>query len=98
MPSQSTTTPADDAPQASGDDDSPDGGTLSRGDQGPEVVELQQRLKEKWMYWGDLDGDYDRQVEDAVRQYQWENRIRTDRVGVYGPDTRRKLESETREP
>ncbi len=50
------------------------------------------------MYWGDLDGDYDRQVEDAVRQYQWENRIRTDRVGVYGPDTRRKLESETREP
>ncbi|MFF4468210.1 peptidoglycan-binding protein [Streptomyces sp. NPDC001599] len=99
-PTRSTSAPADDAPQESEEDDRDPGGgpTLRHGDQGPEVVELQQRLKEKWMYWGDLDGDYDRQVEDAVRQYQWENRIRTDRVGVYGPDTRRKLESETREP
>ncbi|MFD6190066.1 peptidoglycan-binding protein [Streptomyces sp. NPDC060275] len=99
-PTQSTSAPADDAPQESEDDDRDPGGgpMLRRGDQGPEVVELQQRLKEKWMYWGDLDGDYNRQVEDAVRQYQWESGIRTDRLGVYGPETRRRLESETQEP
>ncbi|MGX1120905.1 hypothetical protein RKD37_006268 [Streptomyces ambofaciens] len=99
-PTQSTTEPPVDAsPEAEEGGDSGGGGlTLQRGDRGPEVVELQQRLKEKWMYWGDVDGDYNRQVEDAVRQYQWERRIRTDEVGVYGPDTRRRLESETREP
>ncbi|MYS54329.1 peptidoglycan-binding protein [Streptomyces sp. SID6013] len=99
-PTQSTTAPGAGASQESEDDDrAPDGGpTLQRGDQGPEVVELQQRLKEKWMYWGDLNGNYNRQVEDAVRQYQWERGIHTDGVGVYGPDTRRRLESETREP
>ncbi|MFE0412901.1 peptidoglycan-binding domain-containing protein [Streptomyces tendae] len=99
-PTQSTSPPAEDAAQESEDVDRDPGGgpTLRPGDQGPEVVELQQRLKEKWMYWGDFDGDYDRQVEDAVRQYQWERGIRTDRVGVYGPETRRRLESETREP
>ncbi|MFD5050692.1 peptidoglycan-binding domain-containing protein [Streptomyces tendae] len=99
-PTQSTSAPAEEAPQESEEDDGDPGGgpTLRRGDQGPEVVELQQRLKEKWMYWGDLNGNYNRQVEDAVRQYQWESRIHTDEVGVYGPETRRRLESETREP
>ncbi|WP_432130452.1 peptidoglycan-binding domain-containing protein [Streptomyces tendae] len=99
-PTQSTSAPAEEAPQESEEDDGDPGGgpTLRRGDQGPEVVELQQRLKEKWMYWGDLNGNYNRQVEDAVRQYQWESRIHTDGPGVYGPETRRRLESETREP
>ncbi|MEV0017971.1 peptidoglycan-binding domain-containing protein [Streptomyces tendae] len=99
-PTQSTSAPAEDAPQESEEDDGDPGGgpTLRRGDQGPEVVELQQRLKEKWMYWGDLNGNYNRQVEDAVRQYQWESGIHTDGPGVYGPETRRRLESETREP
>ncbi|CAL9599417.1 peptidoglycan-binding domain-containing protein [Streptomyces sp. enrichment culture] len=100
-PTRSTTAPADDAPQESEEEGLAPGDvgpTLRRGDQGPEVVELQQRLTQKWMYWGDLNGNYNRQVEDAVRQYQWERGIRTDGVGVYGPDTRRKLESETREP
>lgn len=99
-PTQSTSAPAEEAPQESEEDDGDPGGgpTLRRGDQGPEVVELQQRLKEKWMYWGDLSGNYNRQVEDAVRQYQWESRIHTDGAGVYGPETRRRLESETREP
>ncbi|MFD5440114.1 peptidoglycan-binding domain-containing protein [Streptomyces tendae] len=99
-PTQSTSAPAEEAPQESEEDDGDPGGgpTLRRGDQGPEVVELQQRLKEKWMYWGDLNGNYNRQVEDAVRQYQRESRIHTDEVGVYGPETRRRLESETREP
>ncbi|MFG3337967.1 peptidoglycan-binding protein [Streptomyces tendae] len=99
-PTQSTSAPTEEAPQESEEDDGDPGGgpTLRRGDQGPEVVELQQRLKEKWMYWGDLNGNYNRQVEDAVRQYQWESRIHTDGAGVYGPETRRRLESETREP
>ncbi|CAM5692096.1 hypothetical protein STENM327S_02091 [Streptomyces tendae] len=98
-PTRSTTAPPVDAPQESEDDGDPGGGpTLRRGDQGPEVVELQQRLAQKWMYWGDSNGNYNRQVEDAVRQYQWERGIHTDGVGVYGPDTRRSLESETREP
>ncbi|MFE9703447.1 peptidoglycan-binding protein [Streptomyces sp. NPDC005930] len=95
-PTGATTAPADDAPREPEDDD-PDlaaGPTLRRGDQGPEVVELQQRLAGMKMYRGDADGDFDRQVEDAVRQYQWFRGIYTDGVGVYGPDTRRRLESE----
>ena len=45
-----------------------------------------------------LGDNYTRQVEDAVRHYQWYRGIYSDGVGVYGPDTRRRLESETREP
>ncbi|MCQ4202900.1 peptidoglycan-binding protein [Streptomyces coelicoflavus] len=99
-PTQSTTAPGADASQESEDDDlAPDGGpTLQRGDQGPEVVELQQRLAAMEMYRGDLNGNFNRQVEDAVRQYQWYRGIYTDGVGVYGPDTRRRLESEPRQP
>ncbi|CAM5227683.1 Peptidoglycan-binding protein OS=Streptomyces tendae OX=1932 GN=GUR47_10740 PE=4 SV=1 [Streptomyces tendae] len=95
-PTGATTAPAEDVPQEPENDD-PDlaaGPTLRRGDQGPEVVELQQRLAGMKMYWGDADGDFDRQVEDAVRQYQWFRGIYTDGTGVYGPDTRRRLESE----
>lgn len=98
-PTQSTTAPAEEAPQESGEDDhGTDGGPLQRGDQGPEVVELQQRLAEVDLYRGDFNGNYNRQVEDAVRHYQWSRGIYSDGVGVYGPDTRRRLESETREP
>jgi hypothetical protein len=99
-PTQSTTAPGAAASQESEDDDgAPDGGpTLQRGDQGPEVVELQQRLAAMEMYRGDLNGNFNRQVEDAVRQYQWYRGIYTDGVGVYGPDTRRRLESEPRQP
>ncbi|NED01497.1 peptidoglycan-binding protein, partial [Streptomyces sp. SID6648] len=94
-PTQSTTAPAVGAPSESEHQDDPGGGpTLQRGDQGPEVVELQQRLAGMRMYRGDLNGNFNRQVEDAVRQYQWYRGIYTDGVGVYGPDTRRRLESE----
>ncbi|NEB07957.1 peptidoglycan-binding protein [Streptomyces coelicoflavus] len=98
-PTRSTTAPAEEAPPESEEEGlAPGGGpTLQRGDQGPEVVELQQRLRGMDMYWGEFNGNFNRQVEDAVRQYQWYRGIYTDGVGVYGPDTRRRLESEQRE-
>ncbi|MFC9465420.1 peptidoglycan-binding domain-containing protein [Streptomyces coelicoflavus] len=98
-PTRSPTAPAEDAPPESGEEGlAPgDGPTLQRGDQGPEVAELQQRLRGMKMYWGDFNGNFNRQVEDAVRQYQWYRGIYTDGVGVYGPDTRRRLESEPRQ-
>ncbi|WP_241000076.1 peptidoglycan-binding domain-containing protein [Streptomyces sp. Tu 4128] len=94
-----TSTATEKAPQESEDDDHDFyGGSLRRGDRGPEVVELQQRLAQLYLYTGDIDGNYDHRVEDAVRTYQWARGIRSDDLGVYGPDTRRQLESETREP
>ncbi|WP_238697266.1 peptidoglycan-binding domain-containing protein, partial [Streptomyces sp. E2N166] len=100
-PTQSTTTaPADGpTPESEDEDRVPDGGgTLQRGDRGAEVVELQQRLAQLHLYTGDPNGNYNHQVEDAVRTYQWARGIRDDALGVYGQDTRRRLESETREP
>lgn len=99
-PTQSTTTtPADDAPQESGNDGpGPDGAlTLHLGDQGPQVAELQQRLIKTHVYNGDVDGDYSRQVESSVRTFQWWRGIRSDEPGVYGPETRSRLEAETPE-
>ena len=95
-----TATATEKAPQESEDDDRDfyGGPALQRGDRGPEVVELQQRLAQLYLYTGDIDGSYDRRVEDSVRTYQWARGIRSDDLGVYGPDTRRLLESETREP
>ncbi|WP_279329389.1 peptidoglycan-binding domain-containing protein [Streptomyces sp. OS603R] len=70
---------------------------LRRGDRGPEVVELQQRLRMVWLYQGDTDGRYSRRVEEAVRHYQWSRGIHEE-LGVYGPQTRSRLESETATP
>ncbi|MFF8943399.1 peptidoglycan-binding protein [Streptomyces sp. NPDC014864] len=71
---------------------------LRRGDQGPEVTELQLRLAQLGLYTGPADGRFGRQVEDSVRTYQWARGIRTDEAGVYGPATRASLEAETSEP
>lgn len=72
--------------------------TLRRGDSGPEVAELQRRLAEVWAYGGPEDGQYSQSVEDSVRWYQWNRYVEGDPEGVYGPNTRRALESETSEP
>lgn len=96
-----TATATEEAPREPTEEDEPDfygGPALSRGDQGPEVVELQRRLRQLYLYMGDAHGTYDRRVEDAVRTYQWARGIRSDGLGVYGADTRRMLETETREP
>ncbi|MCZ9347765.1 peptidoglycan-binding protein [Streptomyces sp. TRM76130] len=71
---------------------------LRRGDRGPEVTELQQRLRQVHLYLEDADGDYDRQVEEAVSRFQWTRGISSDEAGTYGPATRKQLERETREP
>ncbi|MGW2053882.1 peptidoglycan-binding protein [Streptomyces sp. NPDC001840] len=72
------------------------GGSLGPGDSGPEVVELQYRLQEVWLFRGQADGQYDDRVERAVHIYQSYKSIEGDPEGVYGPNTRRALEAETR--
>ncbi|MEV8428493.1 peptidoglycan-binding domain-containing protein [Streptomyces chartreusis] len=71
---------------------------LHRGDQGPEVVELQLRLRQIGLYSEEADGDFDRQLESAVRTYQLTRVILNDESGAYGSPTRTSLESETSEP
>ncbi|WP_326677036.1 peptidoglycan-binding domain-containing protein [Streptomyces sp. NBC_01237] len=71
------------------------GPTLRPGDHGPEVAELQNRLKEVWLYQGPSNADYTDRVEEAVQVYQSYKAIRGDPAGVYGPNTRRALEAET---
>ncbi|MEU6592876.1 peptidoglycan-binding domain-containing protein [Streptomyces sp. NPDC046881] len=71
---------------------------LRRGDTGPEVTELQQRLRELNLYGDRIDGVFTRPVEDAVRNYQLARGILGDTPGEYGAATRRSLEAETTEP
>ncbi|MFJ6181040.1 peptidoglycan-binding protein [Streptomyces sp. NPDC092295] len=74
----------------------PAGTSLGPGDSGPEVVRLQRRLAEIRLFHGDPDGRYDDRVAGAVTLYQSYKRIDGDPRGVYGPDTRRALEADTR--
>ncbi|MFI6564365.1 peptidoglycan-binding protein [Streptomyces sp. NPDC050534] len=96
VPTAATTATATGAPAPTG----PGGEdpVLRYGDKGPEVVELQLRLKQIGFYDGDADGDFDRQVENAVRTYQLARVILNDPAGVYGAATRASLEGETKEP
>ncbi|MFE6486162.1 peptidoglycan-binding protein [Streptomyces sp. NPDC057757] len=101
-PTQSATTDRATGPaEATGDDPDDEletSPTLRRGDRGAEVTELQLRLRQLALYIGDIDGDYDRGVEDAVSRYQWARGITTDGMGIYGEATRTSLEKETTEP
>ncbi|MET9388887.1 peptidoglycan-binding domain-containing protein [Streptomyces sp. NPDC006624] len=71
---------------------------LRLGDRGPEVTELQLRLRQLYLFNEDADGTFDGRLEDAVRTYQWSRGIQGDNLGVYDRETRAKLESETDEP
>ncbi|MFE9306610.1 peptidoglycan-binding protein [Streptomyces sp. NPDC006706] len=71
---------------------------LRRGDQGSEVTELQSRLGQLFLYPGKADGVFGRRLEKSVRAYQWSRAIDADELGVYGPATRARLESETTAP
>ncbi|WP_449352979.1 peptidoglycan-binding domain-containing protein [Streptomyces shaanxiensis] len=98
-PQPSATAPATPAPTptASGATD-PDGpGTLREGDSGPEVRDLQERLRHIPNVYddGSTDGTYDATLTAAVARFQLWYGIRGDEDGVYGDDTRRDLESRT---
>ncbi|GAA2276062.1 peptidoglycan-binding protein [Streptomyces ruber] len=98
-PTASVTTVEEPAPEtADPDDDEPAPRVLRRGDDGPEVTELQLRLRQLGIYYGDIDENFDRGVENAVQHYQFVRGITNDERGVYGLPTRERLESETREP
>ncbi|PBC66079.1 hypothetical protein BKI49_00145 (plasmid) [Streptomyces sp. Tue6028] len=78
--------------------DGPDGaGTLRQGDRGPDVTELQERLRRvPNVYDGSgTHGSYDAALTEAVARFQLWYGIRGDETGVYGDDTRAALESRT---
>lgn len=70
-------------------------GTLREGDSGPAVAELQRRLAQVQMYGRKAHGVYDAEVRYAVYRYQSGYGVKGDPEGVYGPKTRRSLESRT---
>ncbi|MFG3493915.1 peptidoglycan-binding protein [Streptomyces sp. NPDC047928] len=71
------------------------GTSLSRGDRGQGVTDLQHRLRELGLYDGPMHGRYDKNVEKAVAAYQARRGITADPRGVYGSTTRGSLEGET---
>ncbi|WP_158711036.1 peptidoglycan-binding protein [Streptomyces albus] len=86
-------------PEAGGSSGTPGTGdsarTMRRGDEGAEVLSLQQRLREVGIQTAPLNGTYDQPTEAAVQNYQAMRRIEADPAGVYGPATRSALEAET---
>ncbi|EFG65354.1 conserved hypothetical protein [Streptomyces sp. SPB074] len=70
---------------------------LRRGDSGPEVGELKERLRLVGIYPGGDGDSFDRTLAYALTTYQITRGAR-DEHGVYGSDTRTKLEGETPQP
>ncbi|MFF7810793.1 peptidoglycan-binding protein [Streptomyces sp. NPDC007945] len=75
--------------------DAPEGATLRLGDTGPEVAELQTRLRLLWVYLEEPDGIFDEGLREALVEYQHRFWRLKDPEGVYGPHTRRELERAT---
>jgi hypothetical protein len=73
------------------------GTTLREGDSGPQVAELERRLKQAGALpqYAPEDGVYSSRVRAAVLQYQASRTIQGDPYGEYGSSTRQALESET---
>ncbi|MFJ2747276.1 peptidoglycan-binding protein [Streptomyces sp. NPDC087297] len=69
--------------------------TLRRHDSGPHVVDLQRRLGQLGLWTLPQRGRYDQHLADAVQRFQAKYGVRGDPPGVYGPATRRRLESLT---
>jgi hypothetical protein len=86
-----------DRPRPPQESTQPGGETLRPGDSGPEVSELQRRLKQAGALDEDApeDGVYSRDVQQGVARFQAWNDVRGDDFGEYGPNTRRALESQT---
>lgn len=94
-PAPAATSPSTPAPRP------PSGpGLLREGDSGPEVSELQERLRRIPDVYraGATDGRYDATLSAAVARFQLWYGIRGDETGVYGDDTRLALESRTDDP
>ncbi|MFC9795512.1 peptidoglycan-binding protein [Streptomyces sp. NPDC127584] len=72
----------------------PDRQLLKRGSTGPEVEELQHRLRRLHLYRGSTDGVFGPRLEAALSLFQSLYGIPEER-GVYGPKTRAALQSET---
>ncbi|MFJ2746027.1 peptidoglycan-binding protein [Streptomyces sp. NPDC087440] len=73
-------------------------GSLAQGSSGPDVRELQDRLQQLGLYDGPPDGRYTQDVTDSVARFQAYMSIDDEPEGVYGPQTRERLESWTNEP
>ncbi|WP_308288517.1 peptidoglycan-binding domain-containing protein [Streptomyces macrolidinus] len=71
------------------------GQVLRQGDRGPEVTELQLRLRQLNLYTGPVNGNYGWRVARGVGTYQAARGVTQDEPGVYGPATRAMLKSET---
>lgn len=103
-PGSGTTAPGDDPTSGTtapgGRDEPAPPPALREGDSGPEVLELQKRLIEAGYNYlpGNRDGTYDFWTSRAVQRFQSDNDVEGDERGVYGPATRRVLESMTKEP
>ncbi len=69
--------------------------TLRRHDTGPQVVDLQRRLGQLGLWSMPQRGRFDQHLDDAVQRFQAKYGVRGDPPGVYGPATRRRLESLT---
>ena len=62
---------------------------LKPGASGFEVENLQRALKEQNLYDGDIDGDFDDEVQSALKDYQSQQGLKTD--GLAGPRTLKSL-------
>ncbi|MFI1616034.1 peptidoglycan-binding protein [Streptomyces lydicus] len=71
---------------------------LREGSSGPEVAELQERLRQLALYADPADGRYDADVRAAVSRYQQSYGVQGDPDGVYGTRTRASLEARTQQP
>ncbi len=71
-------------------------GSLSHGDRGTEVKELQRWLRNAGFYFGPIHGRFDDDVEDSVQSFQFWFSVQGDPPGVYGPHTRKELDRERR--
>ncbi|WP_377271765.1 peptidoglycan-binding protein [Peterkaempfera sp. SMS 1(5)a] len=89
-PTGTTGSPPAQAPSATASSTGPR--TLSLGMNGQDVKDMQRRLSRAWTYHGKPSGQYDQKTADAVAQFQDWYGIQGDPRGVYGPNTRQRLE------
>ncbi|MFF0428567.1 peptidoglycan-binding protein [Streptomyces sp. NPDC004520] len=70
---------------------------LALGSTGPEVVDLQGRLQQLYLYLGPADGVFGESLEVALSRFQVARAV-PEEPGVYGPMTRAALYAETHRP